>query len=349
MWDACVCYEIALDEERIVEDGIYSLEKMYAFMDKAFEMNDCRLEKIDGNMRVYVRSVDNKDLQCMWMAVKMFEESEWFETYACRYMFYIYDTENGEIEEEEDWLEECGILKRRGFREHVKEITDNMKYVHEDVTRELLKKASYQCIETDAFILYHKKSFDDYKKEMCLISVSLEQHEMTQVAALISLMQKNELSDSVGIAFLKPEKGKREGVKSLVKLLKKAQKTFRAIVLDVTNTGWEEECDFTVENCYLTKRMYKNLVSILHGGRSTWKIIPEDRQMLKGILFDKKYFTKKLSRENECDYYKECGVYSFSFCLPVKEDIIKDGDVKIDMDRLGWYMDKMTKFGKRKI
>lgn len=150
MWDACVCYEIAIDEERIVEDGIYSLEKMYAFMDKAFEMNDCRLEKIDGNMRVYVRSVDNKDLQCMWMAVKMFEESEWFETYACRYMFYIYDTENGEIEEEEDWLEECGV-------------------------------------------------------------------------------------------------------------------------------------------------------------------------------------------------------YSFSFCLPVKEDIIKDGDVKIDMDRLGWYMDKMTKFGKRKI
>lgn len=349
MWDACVCYEIELDEGKIIEDGIYSLEKIYAFMDKAFEVNDCSLEKTDGNMRVYVRSVDNKDLQCMWMAVKQFDESEWFENYACRYMFYIYDTEDGEIEEEEDWLVECGILKRRGFRERVKEITNKMIFVDEDVTKELLKQSSYQCIETEDFILYHKKSMDNYKNEMFLISVSLEQHEMTPVAALICLMQMNELTDSVVIAFLKRTKGKREGVQSLVKLLKKAKKTFRAITLDVTNTGWEEECDFTVENCYLTQRMYKNLVSVLHGGRHTWKIIPEDRQMLKGILFDKKYFTENLPRRNECDYYKECGVYSFSFCLPVGGDIIRDEAVTIDTDRLGWYMDKLRKFGKRKI
>ena len=82
------------------------------------------------------------------------------------------------------------------------------------------------------------------------------------------------------VAFLKNTDEKRQDVQKLVKLLRKTKRTFRAIVLDVTNTGWEEKSDFTVENCCLTQRMYKNLVSILHRGSGKWQIIPEDRQML---------------------------------------------------------------------
>ena len=341
-------YEIALDEERILEDGIYDLEAIYACMDEAFAVNDCILAKIDGKKRLYTRDKDNKDLEKLWFAIAMFEDTYWFEKYVCHYMLYPND------EAEEDWLEECGILLRRSFRASVREIINDMKEVcgtvpHCDAIKKLLWDTSYKCIEEDGFLLFHKKDFSDYKTGMRLMSVSLERCEMAGMASLICLMQKGMLSDSVMVAFLKNTDEKRQAIQKLVKLLKKAKKTYRAIVLDLTNTGWEEGCDYTVENCYLTHRMYKNLVSALHGKSRRWKIIPQDRQMLKGILFDEKYFTTNAPRGKDCDYYQECGVNCFSYCLPV-EGTIKNGErINIDMHRLGWYIYKLIELGEKNL
>ncbi|MBQ7934248.1 MAG: hypothetical protein IJ327_05635 [Lachnospiraceae bacterium] len=160
---------------------------------------------------------------------------------------------------------------------------------------------------------------------------------------------KNELPDSVMVAFLKNTDEKRQDVQKLVKLLRKTKRTFRAIVLDVTNTGWEEKSDFTVENCCLTQRMYKNLVSILHRGSGKWQIIPEDRQMLKGILFSEEHFSATVSRRNDCDYYRECGIKGFGFCLPVEGTITNDEGLTINLHRLGWYMHKLLQIAEKKI
>ena len=81
-----IYYEIALDEERILTDGIYDLEAIYACMDEAFAVNDCILEEIDGKKRIYTRNKDNKDIEILWCAVGMCAETYWFEKYACHYM-----------------------------------------------------------------------------------------------------------------------------------------------------------------------------------------------------------------------------------------------------------------------
>ena len=337
-------YEIALDEERILADGIYDLDAIYACMDEAFAVNDCILYKIDGKKRIYTRNEDNKDLENLWLAVAMFEYTYWFEKYACHYMFYPND------EAEEDWLEECGILLRRSFRAGVRDIVKSMEGMcgavpNGEAIKEFLSDTSYRCIEEDGFLLFHKKDFSDYKSGMRLVSVRLEHCEKAGIAAIICLMKKQELPDPVMIAFLKNTDEKRQAIHNLVKLLKKTKKTYRAMVLDLTNTGWEECCDFTVENCYLTQRMYKKMVSALHGNGRRWKIIPQDKQMLKGILFSDKYFTTNAPRGKDCDYYQECGVNCFSYCLPVEGEIKNGERINIDMHRLGWYMYKLIELG----
>ena len=340
-----IYFEIELDEEQILADGIYDLEKIYADMDEAFAVYDCVRGKKDGKKRIYTRNKDNKDLERLFMAVRMFDRTGWFERYACHYMLYVYD------EAEEDCLEECGILLRRNFRTRVKEIISDMEKVpgdvpYDDTIKKFLLDTSYQCIEEDEFILFCKKDFANYDTGVRLMSVSLDRCQTVGIAALICLMQKNELPDSVIVAFLKHADEKRQGIHKLVKLLKKTQRTYRAIELDITTTGWEDGCDYTVENCFLTPRMYKKLVSVLHHGRGNWKIIPKDRQMLKGILFFDKYFSTSAPRGENCDYYQEMGVNCFSYCLPVKRNIKEGERITIDVHRLGWYMFILIKLAK---
>lgn len=336
-------FEIAFNEKKILEDGIYDLDKIYNCLDEVFARNDCILASIDGPMRTYTRNKDDMDLQCLFFAVSAFRKTDWFEEYVSHFMFYPFD------EMEEDWLVGGGIHLRRNFRLRAKEIISSMKNDYVDSVKEMLEDTPYLCTETDDFILFHRNSFDDYTTGLRLISVGLEECKMPGIASLICLMQDDELPASVMVAFMKNTNDKRQGIQNLVKLLKKTKRTFRAIVLDVTNTGWEEACDFTVENCYLTQRMYKNLVSALHGGRGRWKIIPEDRKMLKGILFDNDYFTENAPRGKECDYFQEFGVKCFSFCLPVKHAIVNKNAVEIDMHRLGWYMYKLIDLAFKKI
>ena len=81
-------FEIQLDEERILADG-HEVKWMYDFMDEAFAENDCYLEKVEGNMRVYARDKDNKDMGCLFMGVNEIQYENWFEQYVCHFKFYI--------------------------------------------------------------------------------------------------------------------------------------------------------------------------------------------------------------------------------------------------------------------
>lgn len=74
------------------------------------------------------------------MGASIVEKTNWFEKYACHYMLYIYDEENGEFDAEEDWLEEGDILLRRAFRDRTKEIIINMKKVYEDNLQQFFKE-----------------------------------------------------------------------------------------------------------------------------------------------------------------------------------------------------------------
>lgn len=194
------------------------------------------------------------------------------------------------------------------------------------------------------FILFHKKDLCDHRDGLRLICVSLERRTVPAVASTVCLMQKNELPDSAVVAFLKNTGDKKKNVHKLLKFLRKAKKTFRVVVLDVTNVGWDERCDFTIENCDLTQRMFKNLRSILIRGRKRWKVLSADKEMLKGALLDKEHVGESEWERIECTCCRECGVKAFALCLPEKSDL-----GIVSLDRLGWYMDKLVEIGKGKI
>ena len=163
-----IYFEIQLNEEEILADGfeMSELQLMYDYMDDAFEAHDCHLEKIDGKKRTYTRDVNDKDLGYLCMAAGMVEKKNWFEKYACHYMFYIHDEEDSESDAEEDWLEDIRI--RRSYRAGVQEIISDMKTVYGDnperffkessecseTVKRLLSETSYRIREEDEFILF---------------------------------------------------------------------------------------------------------------------------------------------------------------------------------------------------
>lgn len=233
-----IYFEIELNEKEILADGYNQsdLKLMYGYMDEAFAAHDCYLEQIEDKKRIYTRNVDNKDMGYLWMAANLIEKKNWFEKYACHYMFHLHDEDYSWSDAEEDWLEE--IRLRRSYRLGVYEIVSDMKKIYGDNpegffmetsgccdnVKRLLSETSYQMIEEDEFILCHKKDFSDYQEGMRLISVSLERCEMAGIASLICLMQKNEIPDSVMIAFLKNTEDKKLAVQKLIKLLGKTKK-----------------------------------------------------------------------------------------------------------------------------
>ena len=68
-------------------------------------------------------------------------------------------------------------------------------------------------------------------------------------ASIVSLMLEGELPENVLIAFTGDEEVGSKGARKLTKYLKKNSIEIKcAIVLDVTDMGWKEAADFTVEN-----------------------------------------------------------------------------------------------------
>lgn len=391
MDDVNIYFEMQLDEERILADGVYYLDRLYNRMDEIFAMRECKLEKIDGTKRIYTRHKDKHDFEYLIMCARKIEYTHWFEEYACHYMFYIYD--EGELDTEENWLEEGDFLQRRNLISGVENILSQMNRIYRadtslsisealkrrDTIKNLLQNTDYQCMEEHNFILFHKKNLCDYKENMRLISANLDVdckivegkkangtyenvrcgHHFLRgtydntivIAALICLMLKNELPDSAVVAFTLDTERTAQGINQLVRLLKKSKRNFRAIVLDVTNTGWDEECDYTVENCYLGRTMYRNLIYALWSGhdKSDWKIIPEDRQFLKGILYTDDHYTTNESIQNDCNLYRKYGVNCFSFCLPASGTLESVEGVKVRIHSLGWYLYKLIQLAKEKI
>lgn len=67
--------------------------------------------------------------------------------------------------------------------------------------------------------------------------------------ALIELMLKGELDDSVLIAFTGDEEKNSAGAVEVIQILQEKDCPIeRALVLDVTNEGWDDEAAFSIEN-----------------------------------------------------------------------------------------------------
>lgn len=137
-----------------------------------------------------------------------------------------------------------------------------------ETIKSLLETSDYQLLEEGDLSLVYVKSGADIQQCKSLISSHIdcvythcfvEEADEKQWkgtfdnsatnAALVELMLKGVLSDSVMIAFTGDEEIHTHGAQEVMRFLAKNECRLEyALVLDVTNEGWSDEAMFTVEN-----------------------------------------------------------------------------------------------------
>lgn len=147
---------------------------------------------------------------------------------------------------------------------------DGIRFVKPDrihVIQALLENSAYQLLYAGELCLVYGKttSMDNYRVLVsshvdCVYTTCFATDDSEDCwkgtfdnsatnAALIALMLNNELEDSVLIAFTGDEEINSAGAVEVVQtLLKKDCPIERALVLDVTNEGWDDEAAFSIEN-----------------------------------------------------------------------------------------------------
>lgn len=202
-----------------------------------------------------------------------------------------------------------------------------------------LRESSYHRVnDTGLFYLYAKKSLEQMKEPLLVISSHIDcQHAITKCfsevredgtlkgtydnsitnTAVLGLMKENRLADNVVIAFTGDEEENSFGAISVVNYLREKHKKFIVIVLDVTDMGWEQKADFTIENDFWDEKLGMQVISILESIHYNWRYIPSDPDDIP------KYIPREcvINVEAEADEswaYDEENVSCFSLCIPTK-------------------------------
>lgn len=136
-------------------------------------------------------------------------------------------------------------------------------------------------------------------------------------AAILTLMLEEALPDNVIVAFTGDEECASRGAAHLTEYLTRNEKVpAMVVVLDVTDMGWEEKADFTVENNFWPNRLG---IQIIHAAEATgacWRFVPSDPEDIPDYV-DAAYVIPEEAEEDESWEYDEHSWNCFSLCLPV--------------------------------
>ncbi len=210
-----------------------------------------------------------------------------------------------------------------------------------DAIADLLKDSRYKRINSSGlFHSYAPERSDDDGKEYSVFVVSSHidcEHGITKCfsreeengmlrgtydnaitnAAVLYAMLSEPLPDDVYICFTGDEEYNSHGAAQLIRFLKQQHIFVRgAVVLDVTDVGWEDECDFTIENDFWDDFLGRRVISFAEQSNCKWKYVPGDLQNIPDYV-KKKYVVQEEAAEDESWYYDDIDIPCFSFCLPV--------------------------------
>lgn len=148
-------------------------------------------------------------------------------------------------------------------------------------------------------------------------------------ACLIYTMLQDTLGDNVLVVFTGDEEANSRGAAEVVTTLHR-QYIYPsvAMVLDVTEAGWMEEYDFTIENDLE--------INIVKGHRIIEAVKP----------FEGQYLHIHAGDADESWEYDERNIPTFSLCLPVCGDIHGDEGVLIRRKSLSVYCDVLCRLAR---
>ncbi|MBQ7501862.1 M20/M25/M40 family metallo-hydrolase [bacterium] len=160
-------------------------------------------------------------------------------------------------------------------------------------------------------------------------------------AAILQLMLNDRLPDNVVVAFTGDEEEESRGAKQVCRYLQGLkQKIAAAAVLDVTDQGWEQQADFTVENNFWSDPLGRHVIESAEKLPASWYFVPEDVENVPSYIKNERV----ILIEAECDEswdYDEFDLQCFSFCLPVCGPMHSDSGVLARRDGFVKYTEAL--------
>ncbi len=235
-----------------------------------------------------------------------------------------------------------------------------------DAITSLLWDSKYRRINAEGlFILYASKPLNNYKDRDAVVVTShidcernitrcFSQRDHDGMmkgtydnavtnAVITYLMMKGSLPDDILIAFTGDEEVDSRGAAQLANFLEKRGINVRHIfVLDVTDMGWNEAADFTIENNFWNGDCGRAIVEAAQALPYNWRFVPSDCD-------DVPYFVPKefvIDEEAEADEsweLDELDINCCSLCIPVKGEMHSNLGVLMRESSLYNYADAVER------
>ena len=136
-------------------------------------------------------------------------------------------------------------------------------------------------------------------------------------AAILSLMLERSLPDSILVAFTGDEEASSRGITETVRFLRGRHIDIDyAVVLDVTDMGWDEHAGFTVENNFWDASLGKKVIERVGRLNAEWRFVPEDPEDIPPYVPPERVIPCE-AEPDESWQLDELEVPCFSLCLPV--------------------------------
>ncbi len=136
-------------------------------------------------------------------------------------------------------------------------------------------------------------------------------------ASLLYLMLEGKLPDNVLAAFTGDEERNSHGAEQVVRFAEYSGLEVECvIVLDVTDMGWHEEADFTVENNFWDDSIGVKVITCAENSGFNWRFVPEDPDDIPGYIDIKRVIPVEAEADESWEY-DENDIRCFSFCIPV--------------------------------
>ena len=237
-----------------------------------------------------------------------------------------------------DILKKISVLNR----DNGKIFTDTSRL---DVISESLEHSRYINVrpnERCLFHLYSTKPLETVNENVVVISSHIDCEEditkcFTEIlpdglmngtfdnsitnAAVLYTMLQNKLPENVLVAFTGDEERDSRGAAQLIRFLRRSGVAVKCvIVLDVTDMGWDEGADFTIENNFWSGSIGRKVTSAAENCGFKWRFVPSDPDDIPAYIGNR-YVIPFEAEEYEFWEYDENDVQCFSLCLPVRGEM----------------------------
>ena len=228
-------------------------------------------------------------------------------------------------------------------RDNGKEFTNTERL---DAIASLLSNSKYKRVETEGlFHLYSAKEVCDINEPVIIVSthVDCERHitkcfssivdqntlrgtydNAITNAAIVYLMLSGNLPENVLIAFTGDEEENGRGALDIVRFIKKNKlDVMNIFVLDVTEEGWKQESDFTVENDFWDEDFGEEVIELARQSNFKWNYVPGELDDIPDYIPEVEGNMIRKAINIMWDYDEE-DIPCFSLCLPTKGNMHSD-------------------------